>query len=331
MVSTADEIIKMTRGFMFSKLIFLAHELGVWDVLSKGGKGAQEVACELGISLKGCKRLLNALVGIGVLTKEEGVYAIADGVRGSLVEEGEESIRHYIGLSAFFWHIWDRMDKVIREGAPIVSMMELIAKDDGMLKMFSLAMADRARDAARLLPKVVDISSRRRMLDVGAGPGTYSIEWMKMYPKLTSTLVDIPRVLEIAEDHARSAGVYERCEFKPGNFYDMDLGRGIYDLALVANVLQMYGEDEARMLMGKVFSALSPRGLLVIHGYATDDSETQPAGSAIFAMSIAAVTEKGGAHRVSDKIRWMKDAGFTNIATTEIQAIPPTVIWGEKP
>jgi ubiquinone/menaquinone biosynthesis C-methylase UbiE len=316
---------------MFSKLIFLAHELGVWDALSDRGKTARDVACELGISLKGSTRLLNALTGIGVLTKKDGLYAIAESLRGSLVEGGEESIRHYIGLSSFFWHIWDKMDRVIREGAPILSMMELIAEDDGMLKMFSLAMADRARDAARLIPKVVDISSKRRMLDVGAGPGTYSIEWMKMYPWLTSTLVDMPRVLEIAGNLARGAGVYDRCELKPGNFYDMDLGRGMYDLALVANILQMYGEDEARVLLGKVFDALSPGGMLIVHGYATDDSETKPAGSAIFALSIAAVTEKGGAHRASDKIRWMREAGFTNIGSTEIQTIPPTVIWGEKP
>ncbi len=63
------EIIDLTRGFMLSRVILSAHELGVFDVLAEGGKTASEVADAVGASQRGIRRLLNAFAGLGIAVK----------------------------------------------------------------------------------------------------------------------------------------------------------------------------------------------------------------------------------------------------------------------
>ena len=51
-----------------------------------------------------------------------------------------------------------------------------------------------------VLPHGADFSGRRRLLDVGGGPGTYSIALVQQTPGLTSTVLDLPGVLEVTRE-----------------------------------------------------------------------------------------------------------------------------------
>ena len=60
------------------------------------------------------------------------------------------------------------------------------------------------------LVELVDLSGRRRMIDVGGGPGTYSALLAGRYPDLHSRVLDLPGVLEIAREIIASMGVADR-------------------------------------------------------------------------------------------------------------------------
>jgi len=326
-----DKILKMTRGFMLSKLVLLAHELGVFDLLADDGKTASQAALALRANEEGMKRFLNALVGIGLLVKRDDRYHLPKNLRDYLLPGSPRSIRNYLELTNSMWDVWSRMGDVVRGGKPVVSILDEMESDPEKLKMFTAAMVDRARDATALIPELVDISDRTRLLDVGAGPGTYSFGWMKRYPGLNATLVDMEGVLALAKGYSEQDGVGDRCEFLAGDFLEIDFGERRYDLVLLGNVLQMHGEIECRRIVNKAYELLAPGGLIIVHGFTVEDSETEPLGSTIFALSIAALTRGGGTHKRSAKMRWLAEAGFVNVSTDDIDTVPPTVIWAEKP
>ncbi|MCH8029446.1 MAG: class I SAM-dependent methyltransferase [Candidatus Dadabacteria bacterium] len=275
------EIMKTARGFMLSKTLLMANELGVFEALGRGSESAAVVADKILLSEKGIERLLNALCSIGMLTKEGDVYSLPESLREYLLRDGDASLNNYLNLYAHFWNVWSDMKTVIRDGEPAKSMMELLSKDEDTKEMFITAMADRSREATRLIPQVVDISAKKNMIDVGCGPGTYSFEWMKTYPGLKATLLDIEPALEVAKRYKQVYGIGNEATFMPGDFRDTDLGNESYDLALVANLLQMYGADDNIKLLSKVYNALTTGGMVIIHGYTLDDSETEPLGSAL--------------------------------------------------
>ncbi|MGH7792284.1 MAG: methyltransferase [Thermodesulfobacteriota bacterium] len=320
------DLIRIMREFMESKALFVAHQLDIFDRLAEGGKMASQLAEEINASEKGVRILCNALSGLGILVKDGEAYFLPDNLRGFLLTDTENSFRNYMEFLHDFWYIWTDLERVIRGGKPIASVMELIGKDQNKLKTFIDAMHERAREASRLLLKVVDISSRRRMLDIGGGSGTYSLEWTKRYPELRATILDLPHVLEITKDYVKKYGMEERVSFISGDFHKLELEKINYDMVLLANVLQMYDEEANINLLRKVYDSLERSGMVIIHGYALDDKEYRPLESALFGLSILSSTPSGDVYKRSEKIRWLREAGFRNIKYFEIDAIPSTVI-----
>lgn len=324
------DLIKMMHGFMVSKMVFIAHEFNIFDKLAEGGKRASELARETNGSEKGIRMLCNALSGVGLLVKEGDKYFLPDNLQEFLIKDGKNSFRYYIDLLHDFWYVWSDLDKVIREGKPITSIMELIGEDEGRLRTFIHAMHERTKEASRLILRVVDISNRRRMLDIGGGPGTYSLEWIKRYPDLKATIVDLPQVLEVTKDYVKKYDMEERVSFIAGNFHEVKIEKGDYDLVLMANVLQMYGAQENKNLIKKAYDSLERSGIIVIHGFALDDNECKPIEAVLFTLSISSITPNGNAYKRSEKVRWLKEAGFRNIRHFEIDAVPSAVITALK-
>jgi ubiquinone/menaquinone biosynthesis C-methylase UbiE len=320
------DLIRIMREFMESKTLFVAHQLDIFDRLAEGGKMAPQLAEEINASEKGVRTLCNALSGLGILVKDGETYFLPDNLRGFLLTDTENSFRNYMEFLHDFWYIWTDLERVIRGGKPIASVMELIGKDENKLKTFIDAMHERARESSRLVLKVVDISSRRRMLDIGGGSGTYSLEWTKRYPELRATILDLPHVLEITKEYVKRYGMEERVSFISGDFHKLELEKINYDMVLLANVLQMYDEEANIKLLRKVYDCLERSGMVIIHGYALDDKEYRPLESALFGLSVLSSTPSGDVYKRSEKVRWLREAGFRNIKYFEIDAIPSTVI-----
>ena len=315
---------------MQSRLLFMGVEMGVFDVLGEGTLTAVEVGSRLGLDPEGTRRLLTGLAAVGLLEKSGECYGVPPALRRYLLTDSPESMAAYVRLGAFLWRVWDGMDEVVRTGRPRVEMMELISSDEGLRTLFMDAMAGRAREGAREIARVVDLRGCSSMLDVGCGPGTYSVVWMGIHPRLRVTLLDVPPVVELARRNVEAAGLGERASYIGGDFTELEFERAAYDLVLLANVLQMHGPEVGAALLAKAYDALRPGGLVVVHGFMLDRSGMEPLEAALFNLSIAAITPAGAAYPKETYIRWLSDAGFATPRDAVIRAIPSTVLWAEK-
>ena len=59
-------------------------------------------------------------------------------------------------------------------------------------------MHERALGIARALVGSLDLNGRRAMLDVGGGPGTYSVLLTERFPGLKSEVLELPGVAAVA-------------------------------------------------------------------------------------------------------------------------------------
>ncbi|HEX3035669.1 MAG TPA: methyltransferase [Thermodesulfobacteriota bacterium] len=316
------DLIRMTHVFRISKALFVAHELGIFDRLANGEKGASELAHEISASEKVMAGFCNALSGIGLLVKKGDMYFLPDNLRAFLLKDSDRSFRNYIGMSHDVWNIWSDLERVIKEGKPVTTFMEIIYKDESKLRTYIHAMHERAREFSPLILEMVDTSNRKRMLDIGGGSGTYSFEWMKRYPQLRSTILDLPEVLEIAKDYMKGYGLEDRVSFISGNYYELDIGQGEYDIVLMANVLHD-GVEENKSLLRKAYNALEESGIAIIHGFALDESECEPVGSALIQLSMS---PDENVYKKSEYVKWLEEAGFKDIQCFEIDELTSTAI-----
>jgi hypothetical protein len=77
---TPERLMQLTRGFGPPLIIETALRLGIFDVLDQGRKHIDQLLAATGASARGLSMLLNALVGLDLLTK-------ADDERFDLTEE----------------------------------------------------------------------------------------------------------------------------------------------------------------------------------------------------------------------------------------------------
>ena len=327
------KITQIARGHVPARILMTANRLGLFKLLGsktfRKAITAEGAARRLRTDPEKTRRLMNALVAMGLLSSRDRRYRIHRNALPFLSPEGPESLCQSITLSDTLWSTWGHLDRTVRSGRPAKKMMDVIKTDQRVKKDFIHGMRDRAAKAAHLIRRRLNFKRIQSVLDLGAGPGIYALEWAKTHKTLSATVFDVSSVIPITRQYIKSYRLTDRVKVMSGDFNRDPIGRG-YDLILLANVLQMQSPADCRRLLRKVYRALKPGGHAVIHGFMTDATGTRPVESAIFALSIGLVTPAGNSHSVPLTIRWLKTAGFQNIHMFNIEVIPPTVIVARK-
>src|SRR4051794_6308769 len=72
---TPDKIMQIALGFMVSKTLLTAVELGLFTELANGPATAAAIQEKLGLNERGVLDFLDSLVSVGLLERTDGVYA----------------------------------------------------------------------------------------------------------------------------------------------------------------------------------------------------------------------------------------------------------------
>ena len=320
---------KILQGYQPACVVMAANELKLFDQLKQPAT-AKEIADTLNLDPEATERLLNALTSLEIITKENQTYHLPKEAHEFLTSGGSHSLQQWIQLSADLYPVWGQLSSFIKSGILIKSIMEMLGGDPHKMRAFTDAMHDKALKATWMIAREIPIGDAKTMLDIGGGPGTYSLEWCKLHSHLKATVFDIAPVLEVAKNYIESYGLQDRVDTKPGDFHKDELGDSQYDLVLMANILHMYDADLSKALVTKAVKAVKPGGRIVIHGFCTDEDQTGPMDDTLFSLNIGMLTEGGRAHPVQEKIEWLEEAGVTDIYHFRVDAIPTGVVTATR-
>jgi cyclopropane fatty-acyl-phospholipid synthase-like methyltransferase len=179
---------------------------------------------------------------------------------------------------------------------------------------------------------VLDLAGKRRLLDVGGGPGTYSCLLVKKNPGLTSVSMDLPAVVAIARTIIAGFGLtQQQVEARVGNYHQEAYPAG-NDVVLCSGMFHRETAESCRAILRKSFAALEPGGLVVVHDVLANELHTGPAFSMLFGLNMALTATYGTVHSAQEVAAWMAEAGF--VETREVPLPPPwpeAVVLGKKP
>jgi cyclopropane fatty-acyl-phospholipid synthase-like methyltransferase len=194
-----------------------------------------------------------------------------------------------------------------------------------------MAMHERALGIARALVPLLDLSGRRAMLDVGGGPGTYSVLLTERFPGLKAEVLELPGVAAVARELVAAAGASERVSLRDGDYHRSDFGTG-KDVVLMSGMFHRESAATCRGLIARGAACLEPGGLLVVSDVFTDEGGTQPPFATMFGLNMMLTAPDGGVHADADVMRWMKDAGLRELRMLPLPPpMPHRVVMGVKP
>jgi SAM-dependent methyltransferase len=278
--------------------------LGIFTVIGEKSSSAEEVASALKTDKRATETLCNALTAMGLIEKVGGLYRNTESALRFLVKSSPQYIGHMIMHHHHLMGAWQRLHEAVQRGAPVRrASWSDEERESFLMGMFTLAMG-----IAPALSDRLDLSRRRRLLDLGGGPGTYAIHFCLRNRDLKADVLDLPGTRPFAERTIRRFGVEDRVFFRECD-YLKDTIDGKYDAAWLSHILHGEGPETCIMILRKAANALEPGGVLFIHEFILDDSMTSPLFPALFSLNMLAVTEKGRAYSEGSLRSMLKEAG----------------------
>jgi SAM-dependent methyltransferase len=149
------------------------------------------------------------------------------------------------------------------------------------------------------------------VLDIGAGAAPWSLAIAAREPSSTVTAVDLPAVMRSTRTAVRKAGLEDRYEFVEGSAFEVDWGEpATYDLALIANVCHLFGENTNLQLLRRVADALRPAGRIAIVDILPTERGDGPRPAVLYALGLVLRTSSGRIYPYSTFRRWLGQGGF---------------------
>ncbi|PLX94116.1 MAG: SAM-dependent methyltransferase [Desulfuromonas sp.] len=280
------------------------------DLFSHQGS-AEEIAEASGNDPRGTSMLLNALCALGLMEKEGGVYRSSAFAREFLISASPRFLGHIILHHHHLVAGWGRLAEAVHEGAPVRDAISHTGSEQER-RSFELGMRNLASLSAPKVVPQIDLLDRRRLLDLGGGPGTYAAHFCQANPALQGCIVDLAANRPFAEETIADFDLAGRLDFVAADFITDPLPGG-FDVAWLSHILHGEGEAGCRLLLEKAVTALEPGGLLLVQEFILDNDKRGPLFPALFSLNMLINTPNGAAYSEREIERLMLDAGLTAV------------------
>jgi precorrin-6B methylase 2 len=306
-------LLQIAERFFDSVTLFALFETGVFKILSSGPKTLQEIQEKICGNEESLRATLDAAVALKLLTLQDGRYGASELLLDCL---GHEDSSVYIGEWIAFLHVFitplAQLGDAIRTERTSGALFEDMTGDNVPAKRMAAAVDAYARSRGIEIADRLDFSKTRRLLDLGCGPGTYSLAIVERNPSIRATLVDLPDPIAEARRLAAARKMGDRLEFIAADamHYHPDQP---FDTVLISNALHMIGPAESIELLKHVFSLLLPGGRLIVQAQYLHDDRVSPRWPTLLSLMLRVATPNGRNHAISETKQWMEQAGFRDV------------------
>lgn len=308
---TPADLLQLSGGYWSACALHAGVKLDLFTPLAERSCTGNELAGLLGTAERSLSMLLNALCAMKLLDKQDERYSATLFAAEFLSRNSDRYLGHIILHHHHLMELWSRLDEGVKSGLPVASRIshgdDEAARESFLMGMFNLAM--------QLAPRVIraiDLAGRKRLLDLGGGPGTYAIHFCQHNPDLKAVIFDLATTRRFAELTVSRFALSDRIAFHAGDFIADELPSG-FDVAWLSHVLHSEGPDECALVLRKVIAALEPGGVILIQEFILDDTMDGPLFPALFSLNMLLGTPSGQAYSGRQLTAMMQEAGAVEV------------------
>src|SRR4051794_291859 len=260
--ATRRDVAAVAYGFIGSKTLFAALEVGLFTALAEGAATVDELAATVSVAPQRLRTLLRALAALGLVVEEAGRFGNSPAAHRHLVRGADGDLGEYyrLQIGRQIYPALVHLDAGIAgKGVAFDGFAELMTSV-GEAATFTVAQHAGSLEAARALADRLPLPGARRMLDVGGGSGAFSIAFCGRNPGLRATLLDFPCVIDIATTYVEAAGLGARIELFPADV-TRDPLPGDQDVVFMSYLVSALAADDVDRVLAGAYAGLPPRCL----------------------------------------------------------------------
>lgn len=329
-LASPEMVVDLLQGYRRSKAMFAGVSLGIFDALTAPAS-LVELSERLGCDADALERLLDALRGVGLLSKTGEAYANTEVATTYLTADSPVRMTGYINYSNnVSWQMWGQLEDAIREGTsrwkqcfgwdePIFSSF---FKTEAAADEFLMGMHGFGMISSPAVVNALDLSGFRHLVDLGGATGHLAIAACERYPQLRATVFDLPAARSLAESIVGGSRVGERVKLVSGDFFVDPLPAG--DLFALGRIIHDWSPAKIQPLLNKIFAALPAGGALLICEKILREDKGGPSWAQMQNLNMLVCTE-GKERTLGEYEALLQPIGFVNITgcrtTTPIDGI----------
>ncbi|MBI3926609.1 MAG: methyltransferase domain-containing protein [Armatimonadetes bacterium] len=321
-----DKVMRYVFGHIPTRAVIAAVELDLFTHIHEGAHTLEELADRSGASQRGLALLADALCGLELLDKRSGTYHLSPEAETYLVRTARAYLGGLVLHSTLVWERWMRLREAVEQGRPADPGVES-DDDDGDFfarwvdSLYNLNHPAAEAAAERLSPGV------ERVLDIGAGSGVWSLSFARRNTCCQVVAVDRQAVIErVTRPFAEKLGVGPQYSYRAGNFRNVELGSGEFDLAILGHILHSEGQQKSQTLLRKLHQALRPGGRLLVAEFIPDEERSTDTMALLFGLNMLLNTEEGTVFTRSELERMTSQAGFGPAEWLDVPAAYPLML-----
>ena len=260
----------LLMGFVVSRALQVAAELGVADALASGPKERGALAREVDADPATLHRLLRACASLDVFEElADGRYAntpcsefLRTNVPGSM-----RNLARMYGEAAP-WQAWSGLEYSVRSGQPSfthihgIPMFEFLARHPDSARRFDEAMVTSSRLLNDAVVDAYDWAQFGTLADIAGGMGSTLAAILRANPQLNGVLFDLDHVVERAREHLREQGVAARCRTQSGSFFETIPADA--DAYFMKHILHDWNDGDCLRILANCAKAMSERTRLLV-------------------------------------------------------------------
>lgn len=260
------KFLQLITSKWLAKPIFVALELGLFEVISKTPKNIEDIAIETHTKSEKLFRLLRALSSFGIFKQCKNSQFKSNGLSDLLKSE---DIQAMIGMFQSQWHdnAWNHLSHTIKSDANAfelgngVKAFDFFNQNPKAADQFNHANAIKAQRITKIINKY-DFSKYKSVTDIGGGYGNLLLNILLNNPHLSGNIIDLDYLKDGAEKNINSHSLQKRCNFVIRDFFKNILVES--DIYIICNILHDWDDEQALNILNNCKNAMSENSKLLI-------------------------------------------------------------------
>jgi O-methyltransferase domain/Dimerisation domain len=330
-----EHILQIGLGFWASKILLSAVEMGVFTELAQHPEPLESATGRLGLHPRSARDFLDALVALGLLERNNGVYSNTPAADMFLDKKKPSYVGGILEMAnqRLYGH-WSHLTEALRTGQPQNEVrgggqpiFESLYADPARLKGFLKAMTGISHGSALAIAAKFPFKDYKTVCDVGTAQGDTAAQIALAHPHLSVYGFDLPEVGPIFEEYAAQLGLNGRLKFAPGSFFDNPLPK--VDVIVMGHILHDWDLGTKKMLIRKAYDALPSGGAYIVYEAIIDDDRRKNAFGLMMSLNMLIETYGGFDYTGGDCQGWMREAGFKETRVEHLVG-PDSMVVGTK-
>ncbi len=312
-------VMQVASGYWQSCVLHAANRLDIFNLLDNQSKDLETLQQETASDRRCLGALLSALVSMGFLERDGDVFKNNEFGQTFLTSSSKFYQGGIVYMFENWYEAWGGLFDTVKSGKPSALMHQTYSDEE--TRDYMMGMHNRALSQSDVLTAMVDLTGKKKLMDVGCGPATFAVMFCKRYEGLHAVAMDRAQNLKIAQEIVDKYGMQDRVELLPGDYNSDDLGEG-NDAMLLSSMTNQESPENITKLLKKCYDSMNNDGVIMIQEQLLNAKKDGPELAALIGVNQIINTVGGSSYSTTEMMEIMGSVGFVDIESR--QMAPPS-------